>query len=152
MWRGMVPSDANRTYPPPYLNILQNWRAAVALLVSVPPNLPGLVNSIKTKAHIGTAGEHLFDIAYLLGVSGRERPFFFHKFRKLEWNSELKFSQFSLASMVYFTLSKLFPAHETMLERAILNEEEIPSEHASSGDIDGDKKQDHGLADVVQVT
>ena len=54
--------------------------------------------------------------------------------------------------MVYFTLSKLFPAHETMLERAILNEEEIPSEHASSGDIDGDKKQDRGLADVVQVT
>ena len=80
MWRGMVPSDANRTYPPPYLNILQNWRAAVALLVSVPPNLPGLVNSIKTKAHIGTAGEHLFDIAYLLGVSGSERPFFFTSF------------------------------------------------------------------------
>jgi hypothetical protein len=40
------------------------------LLVSVPPTLPGLISSINTKVHIGTAGERLFDIAYLLGVSG----------------------------------------------------------------------------------
>ena len=34
------------------------------------PTLPGLINSINTKVYVGTAGEHLFNIAYLLGVSG----------------------------------------------------------------------------------
>ena len=36
----------------------------------MPPTLPGLINSINTKVYVGTAGEHLFNIAYLLGVSG----------------------------------------------------------------------------------
>ncbi|KAH9057611.1 NCS1 nucleoside transporter family [Lactarius vividus] len=104
-----------------------NWRAAVALLVSVPPTLPGLINSINTKVHIGTAGERLFDIAYLLG--------------------------FTLASTVYFTLSKLFPARETMLDRAILDEEETPPEDSSSSrdDDNDDDKKDRGLVDVVKV-
>ncbi|KAF8272721.1 NCS1 nucleoside transporter family [Lactarius quietus] len=104
-----------------------NWRAAVALLVSVPPNFPGLINSINTKVYIGTAGEHLFDIAYLLG--------------------------FTLASTVYFTLSKLFPAHETMLERAILDNEETLSEDASGGGVDDNEKKDHrdGFVNVVNV-
>ena len=31
--------------------------------------------------------------------------------------------QFTLASAVYFTLSRLFPAHETMLDHAILEQE-----------------------------
>ena len=64
-----------RTHPPPHLSILQNWRAAVALLVSVPPNFFGLINNIKAKVHIGTTGEHLFDIAYLLGASGHGEEF-----------------------------------------------------------------------------
>ena len=82
---------------------------------------------------------------------------FFHNFRKLEsgtHTAESNFCQFSIASIVYFTLSKLFPAHETMLERAILDKEETPSEHVSSGGIDDDEKQDRGPADVafVQIT
>ena len=56
---------------PSHPDVLQNWRAAAALLVSVPPTFPGLINSINPKIHIGTAGERLFDIAYLLGVSER---------------------------------------------------------------------------------
>ncbi len=60
---------ASYIHSPSYPDISQNWRAAAALLVSVPPTLPGLINSINTKIHIGTAGERLFDIAYLLGVS-----------------------------------------------------------------------------------
>ena len=36
-----------------------------------------------------------------------------------------------------------------MLERAILDKEETPSEHASSGGIDDDEKQDRGPADVI---
>ncbi|TFY79951.1 hypothetical protein EWM64_g4056 [Hericium alpestre] len=74
-----------------------NWRALAALIVSVPPNLPGLINSINSNIKVGGA-VYLFDIAYILG--------------------------FSLASAVYYILSKLFPAQETMLDRAILDDED----------------------------
>ena len=65
-----MPSVSYRAYPLSQPNVSQNWRAAVALLVSIPPTLPGLINNINTKVHIGSAGKHLFSIAYLLGVSG----------------------------------------------------------------------------------
>ena len=46
----------------------QNWRAALAILVSVPPNMPGLINSINPK--IGTGGiVRVFDLAWIFGVS-----------------------------------------------------------------------------------
>lgn len=48
-------------------NVSQNWRAAAAMVVSVPPTFPGLIDSIKSSANVG-AGPHLFDIAYMLGV------------------------------------------------------------------------------------
>jgi nucleobase:cation symporter-1, NCS1 family len=48
-------------------NVSQNWRAAAAMTVSVPPTFPGLIDSIKANANVG-AGPHLFDIAYMLGV------------------------------------------------------------------------------------
>ena len=115
----------------------------------MPPNFPGLINSIKTKAHIGAAGGHLFDIAYLLGVSGYERPFFSQVSQVREPQNSI-FVQFSLASTVYFTLSKLFPAHETMLEHAILDEEETPSEHTNNSGID-DEKKDRGLTEVSHI-
>lgn len=41
--------------------------------------------------------------------------------------------QFSLASLVYFTLSKLFPSRETLLEHAII-ESETPLETAGGSD------------------
>jgi hypothetical protein len=78
----------------------------------------------------------------------------YHNFRKLESGTntpELNFVQFTLASTVYFTLSELFPAYETMLERAILDEEEMSSEHASSGGVDDYEKKDRSLADVIKV-
>jgi len=48
-------------------NRLQNWRAAVALLFSVIPGLPGLIGNINTNIKVGNAS-HLFDIAWLFGV------------------------------------------------------------------------------------
>ena len=48
----------------------QNWRAAAAMIVSVPPMMPGLINSINTNIHVGV-GARVFDLAYLLGVSER---------------------------------------------------------------------------------
>jgi hypothetical protein len=38
------------------------------MIVSVPLTLPGLVNDINPKIHVGV-GTRLFDIAYILGVS-----------------------------------------------------------------------------------
>ena len=50
--------------------LLQNWRAAIAMVVSVPPTFPGFVDNVKARGgvQLGT-GPRLFDIAFLLGVS-----------------------------------------------------------------------------------
>ena len=47
--------------------ILQNWRAAAAMIVSVPPTFPGLVDGIRGSAR-NSVVSHLFDIAFILGV------------------------------------------------------------------------------------
>jgi len=72
-----------------------NWRAALALLIAVPPLLPGLINSINPKIEVG-GGVFLFDIAYLFGLF--------------------------VASAVYYTSSKLFPAEYTMLDSPIYDD------------------------------
>jgi NCS1 family nucleobase:cation symporter-1 len=41
--------------------------------------------------------------------------------------------QFTLALSIYFLLSKLFPAHETMLDHAILEQETLPNDGTISG-------------------
>ena len=61
----MSPSDVDMFYFSE--NVSQNWRAVSAMVVSVPPAFPGLIDSIKASANVG-AGPHLFDIAYMLGV------------------------------------------------------------------------------------
>ena len=48
--------------------VSQNWRAVAAMVVSVPPTFPGLIYSIRGSAHVG-ALLHLFDVAFMLGVS-----------------------------------------------------------------------------------
>jgi NCS1 family nucleobase:cation symporter-1 len=45
----------------------QNWRAALALVVSVPPNLPGLIASIASTVNVGRI-KHVYDFAWLFGV------------------------------------------------------------------------------------
>ncbi|KAF8502914.1 NCS1 nucleoside transporter family [Russula emetica] len=85
-----------------------NWRAAAAMIVSVPPTMPGLINSINLNTNIQVGvSTRLFDIAYLLG--------------------------FTLALTVYFMLSMLFPAHETMLDHTILELETLPDDGNISG-------------------
>ena len=46
----------------------KNWRAVLAILCSVPPTMPGLINSINPKIKVGGA-VHLFDNAWIFGVS-----------------------------------------------------------------------------------
>jgi len=79
----------------------QNWRAALAMIIAIPPLLPGLINSINPKIYIGGAS-YLFNIAWLFG--------------------------FFVASGVYTTASLLFPAKETFLtddEVKSLHEERV---------------------------
>jgi len=82
-----------------------NWRAALAILISVPPNLPGLINSINPAIKVGEA-IHLFDFAWLFG--------------------------FTMASFVYYMTSVLSPAHETMLQEAIFEDAEMNDKSDSS--------------------
>ena len=46
---------------------MQNWRAVVTILASVPPNLPGLISSINPNIYVGGATK-IYDFAWLFGV------------------------------------------------------------------------------------
>ena len=50
--------------------------------------------------------------------------------------------QYSLASLVYFTLSKLFPPHETVLEHAIIELEPPVGDKGPAGSSEGVDCQD----------
>ncbi|KIJ61261.1 hypothetical protein HYDPIDRAFT_42834 [Hydnomerulius pinastri MD-312] len=76
-----------------------NWRAVVAMLVTVVPTLPGLVNSINPAINVGYA-TRLFDIAWMYG--------------------------FVVASLVYYVTSVLFPARETYLDKLISADDVVP--------------------------
>ena len=51
--------------------------------------------------------------------------------------------QFTLASTIYFMLSTLFPAHETMLDHAILDQEMLPDDGNISGSDEKKKVDDY---------
>ena len=93
----------------------QNWRAALALVVAVPPLLPGLINSINSKVSIGSAS-HLFDIAWFFG--------------------------FFVASGTYTATSLLFPAKETFLtDEEVTNLREEFVDHVK---VDVEGKEESG--------
>ncbi|EIW76701.1 NCS1 nucleoside transporter family [Coniophora puteana RWD-64-598 SS2] len=69
-----------------------NWRAVLAMLVTVIPTLPGLANSINPNIYVGKAA-HLFDIAWMYG--------------------------FFVSCVVYYTTSVLFPPRGTFVDELI---------------------------------
>ncbi|KAJ9204562.1 hypothetical protein DTO164E3_1737 [Paecilomyces variotii] len=73
-----------------------NWRAVVAFLVGVGPNLPGLINSVNSSIEVGV-GIHPYQFGWLLG--------------------------FVASSLVYITLSHFFPVETMLIERAVLPDE-----------------------------
>lgn len=73
-----------------------NWRAIVAFLVGVIPNLPGLAASVNTKINVGV-GIHPYQFGWLLG--------------------------FSATTIVYLALSYAWPQRETHIERAVYPDE-----------------------------
>jgi nucleobase:cation symporter-1, NCS1 family len=113
------------------------------MIVSVSLTLPGLVNSINPKIHVGV-GTRLFDIAYLLEVSIYYR---FSHGPRLALNLP-DLIQITLASVVYYTLSKLFPANDTMLDHAILENDGLSDGRSYSG---SEGKRDGTQIDELKV-
>ncbi|PPQ98652.1 hypothetical protein CVT24_004150 [Panaeolus cyanescens] len=99
-----------------------NWRAAVALLVSITPTLPGLIHDINGEIFVGNAA-FLFNIAWLYG--------------------------FFTSIAVYVPLSIYFPARETFMDRAILADDILSTDSGSENEIDSEKK-DH-VSEVVKT-
>ncbi|OQE17871.1 hypothetical protein PENSTE_c019G07022 [Penicillium steckii] len=73
-----------------------NWRAIVAFLIGVAPNLPGLINAVNAKIDVGV-GIHPFQFGWLLG--------------------------FFATALVYVSLSWYFPVEKTKIDCAILPDE-----------------------------
>ncbi|KAI0787767.1 cytosine-purine permease [Fomes fomentarius] len=82
-----------------------NWRAVVTILVSVPPNLPGLISAVNPKIRIGGATK-LFSFAWIFG--------------------------FTVSVVVYSLLSLAFPARETFIPEAITSDSDV--DHTSASD------------------
>ncbi|KAG1718706.1 permease for cytosine/purines, uracil, thiamine, allantoin-domain-containing protein [Suillus paluster] len=76
-----------------------NWRAVLAMVVTVGPTLPGLINSINPAIKIGYA-IHLFDIAWMYG--------------------------FVVASLVYYVTSYFFPPRGTYVDVLISADDAMP--------------------------
>lgn len=76
-----------------------NWRAAIAFLVAVGPLLPGLAHSIDPNdTHITEGAKHLYSIDWLFG--------------------------FLVSIVLYTSLSKLFPAKESVVLHTVYGYEE----------------------------
>ncbi|KAJ7284997.1 cytosine-purine permease [Mycena rebaudengoi] len=102
-----------------------NWRAAVALLISVTPSLPGLAASINPSLKVGDGLRNLFSIAWLYG--------------------------FFTAGFVYWALSALFPAAETYISEAKLgigSAGSIDEESESKSDTEKEKPRTVGTIQV----
>lgn len=74
-----------------------NWRAAVAFVISVTPNVPGLARAVNSSISLPSGIIHVYNMNYLYGLIS--------------------------AAVIYFTLSHFFPASDTLLEASILDDD-----------------------------
>lgn len=92
-----------------------NWRAIVAFLVGVVPNLPGLIHSVNESISVGK-GEHPYQFGWLLGFVG--------------------------TSVVYVGVSWMWPCEESLVARAVMAEEVYEGvEVDGAGDGDGEERR-----------
>lgn len=92
-----------------------NWRAVVAFLISVVPNLPGMAASVnpKLKSSIGGA-VYVYDMFYIWG--------------------------FTSAFVSYIVLSRFFPATETLIDATIPGDVDEVVSAEEAGSEGGDEK------------
>ncbi|CRG88478.1 Uracil permease [Talaromyces islandicus] len=79
-----------------YSAAMVNWRAVLAFIVGVAPSLPGLINSVNSSIDVGV-GIHPYQFGWLLG--------------------------FFATTLVYVTLSYLFPVPEVMIDCPVYPDE-----------------------------
>ena len=87
-----------------------NFRALIAFIIGVAPNLPGFINSINPSINVGV-GKRPYTFAWILG--------------------------FVITSMIYVLLSAIWKATETLIPRAILPDEVYESEEGAAVTIEG---------------
>ncbi|KKZ64728.1 hypothetical protein EMCG_09362 [[Emmonsia] crescens] len=85
-----------------------NWRAIVAFVVGVAPSLPGLIHSVNHNIDPGV-GVYPYRIGWFVGIAG--------------------------TSLVYWTLSYVYPAMETQIERAVLPDEIYETQDREMDDV-----------------
>lgn len=94
-----------------------NWRAIIAFLIGVAPNMPGFINSVNPKIKVGV-GSRPYTFAWLLG--------------------------FTITSLIYVLASTIFPPTESMIDRAILPDEvydgELESVTIEGKAVDGERE------------
>jgi len=102
-----------------------NWRALVAFLFAVGPNLPGLALSITPTVQISDGAANLYTFDWLYG--------------------------FVVSIFLYSTLSYFFPAKETLVETTIYGRDDSSQlsdkEHPSAPNYE----KDFGNVDAVKV-
>lgn len=77
-----------------------NWRAVIAFLISVVPNLPGMAAQVNSDLVDKVGGaKYIYDMFYIWG--------------------------FTSAFLTYITLSYFFPAKETLIEKSIYDDTEF---------------------------
>jgi len=91
-----------------------NWRALVAMLLTVPPMIPGLAQAITPSIKAAGTG-HLYDISFLFGCFG--------------------------GGSIFLFLSYVFPARETFMDKAILAED-VPNNSENKQVSEDDKGSD----------
>lgn len=101
-----------------------NWRAAVAFVVSLTPNLPGLAKAVNPKVVIGAGIQHVYDMNYLWG--------------------------FFSAVVVYVGLSYVWPAQETLCEGTIFGDEETEGVVVGSERDDEEECKEKGVEEKVK--
>ncbi|KAJ6179931.1 hypothetical protein N7519_010392 [Penicillium mononematosum] len=93
-----------------------NWRAVLSFIVGVAPSLPGLINAVDSHVDVGV-GIHPYEFGWLLG--------------------------FVATSIAYLSLSWLFPAQETRIDRAVLPDEIYDRDAPDGKDVVLDTQEKH---------
>ncbi|KAJ5485660.1 hypothetical protein N7539_005648 [Penicillium diatomitis] len=104
-----------------------NWRAAVAFLISVTPNIPGMIHAVTPSLSVGTI-QHVYDISFLWG--------------------------FTSGFVIYCALNYFWPATETLLDCTISEETVIVDGVAVYNDglkrpLGGDEKMEANFSSAA---
>lgn len=126
-----------------------NWRAVVSLVITIPINLPGLINAIDKSVE---TGNHKFFCTSLPSSSFLSRPSCYHARAGADAFSRIDraswFTSFFIAGGIYLILSKISPPHSTFVDKTVESlDDELPAENDPHGwakqrhsDTDSDEK------------